>query len=312
MSNTVHVKGISSQTSEKEVRDFFSFCGKIQSLSVKSESSGADSTQSAAVTFEKETAAKTALLLDNTQLGPAQVHVSASQSLDQIAGDKAAGASGDEHDLAQEDKPRARVAAEMLAQGYTLSDQVIQRAIALDQQHGISNRFTSTLQQWDQKLKVTERAQQADKSYGISQRADAGWRGLNSYFEKALETPTGQKLRTFYDQGQKQVLDVHNEAKHLQSLKAGKDGKPEQVEGSSDRTQCKCQADAGVCGCAPGKCACSSCSKNPDTTVPVGAEKAELEKVDDQGNTKCNCAGNDSKCACQPGSCKCASCPKAS
>jgi len=25
MSNTVHVKGISSQTSEKEVRDFFSF-----------------------------------------------------------------------------------------------------------------------------------------------------------------------------------------------------------------------------------------------------------------------------------------------
>merc|ERR1711939_960618 len=74
--STVHVKGISSQTSEKEIRDFFSFCGKIQSLSVTPESSDANSTQSASVTFEKETAAKTALLLDNTQLGPAQVSVS--------------------------------------------------------------------------------------------------------------------------------------------------------------------------------------------------------------------------------------------
>merc|ERR1712029_1090102 len=80
--STVHVKGISSQTSEKEIRDFFSFCGKIQSLSVTPESSDANSTQSASVTFEKETAAKTALLLDNTQLGPAQVSVSSAKSLE--------------------------------------------------------------------------------------------------------------------------------------------------------------------------------------------------------------------------------------
>ena len=90
MSNTVHVKGISSQTSEKEVRDFFSFCGKIQSLSVTPESNESTASQSATVTFEKETAAKTALLLDNTQLGPAQVQVSSAASLDQIAGDKKA------------------------------------------------------------------------------------------------------------------------------------------------------------------------------------------------------------------------------
>ncbi|OMP85119.1 Protein vip1 [Diplodia seriata] len=69
---SVHVENIASQTTEKEVRDFFSFCGKIQSLSVTPLNEG---TQSATVTFEKETAAKTALLLDNTQLGPAQVKV---------------------------------------------------------------------------------------------------------------------------------------------------------------------------------------------------------------------------------------------
>lgn len=213
-------------------------------------------------------------------------------------------------DIAQEDKPRARVAAEMLAHGYVLSDQAIQRALSLDQQHGISSRFQTYLTSFDQKFKVTERAQQADKSYGVSARADAGWRGINSYFEKALGTPTGQKVRAFYEQGQKQVLDVHNEARHLASLKQGKDGKPEPVAGS-DRTQCKCQADAGVCQCAPGQCACSSCSKNPDTKAPVSAEAAELEKVED-GKTKCNCGGADSKCACEAGKCACASCPKSS
>lgn len=52
---TVHVTGISSSTSEKEVRDFFSFCGKISDLTTKNEGDGK---QSAAVTFEKATAAK--------------------------------------------------------------------------------------------------------------------------------------------------------------------------------------------------------------------------------------------------------------
>lgn len=235
MSATVHVKGISAQTSEKEVRDFFSFCGKVSNLTVKPETGDAGSSQSATVTFEKETAAKTALLLDNTQLGPSQVSVTAASSLDEMSGGKAT--STDDDELPQEEKPRARVAAEMLAHGYVLSDQAIQRALALDQQHGISARFTKALTDFDTKYKVSERAQQADKSYGVSARADAGWRGLNSYFEKALGTPTGQKVRSFYEQGQKQVLDVHNEAKHLATLKKGASpGTPQDV--GEGRTKC--------------------------------------------------------------------------
>ncbi|CAK4031930.1 related to actin cytoskeleton (VIP1) [Lecanosticta acicola] len=312
MSATVHVKGISAQTSEKEVRDFFSFCGKIQSLSVKPETSDSASSQSASVTFEKETAAKTALLLDNTQLGPSQVNVTAASSLDDLSGGKPA--SNDNDDLAQEDKPRARVAAEMLAHGYVLSDQAIQRALALDQQHGISTRFNKALQDFDTKYKVTERAQQADKSYGVSARADAGWRGLNSYFEKALGTPTGQKIRAFYEQGQKQVLDVHNEAKHLATLKKGSPVGPPEDAGQG-RTKCNCGAATGICPCEPGKCACNSCGKNPEAkTTSVTPEQAEMEKVqvDGKEKTKCNCAADESKCPCEPGKCACASCPKSS
>jgi len=157
MSSTVHVKNIDSSTSEKEVRDFFSFCGKISSLSLSTEGSS----QSATVTFEKETAAKTALLLDNTQLGPSQVHVTGDQSAASTETAKDTTASHD--DIAQEDKPRSRVVAEMLAHGYVIGDNAITRALALDQQHGISSRFTSTLQHYDQRFKATETAQAYDQ-----------------------------------------------------------------------------------------------------------------------------------------------------
>lgn len=241
------------------------------------ESNEPTAAKSATVTFEKETAAKTALLLDNTQLGPAQVHVTSGPSLDQIAAGKTAGAAEEQHDpenIAQEDKPRSRIVAEYLAHGYVVSDKAIERAIALDQQHGMSNRFLSALQNFDSKLKVTERATQVDQRYGVSNRAQQGWSGLNSYFEQAVNTPTGQRLRAFYDTGSKQVLDVHNEAKHLASLKTGKP--------ASDILS----------------------PTSPEKAAVPSAEAAEMEKVEIDGKerTKCNCGGEDGKCPCEPGS----------
>jgi len=278
MSTVVNVKGISTQTPEKEVRDFFSFCGKIASLDLKTEGE----TQSATVTFEKETAAKTALLLDNTQLGPSQVHVTSASSTGPTSTSTTKDADHDssEQDVAQEDKPRSRIFAEYLAHGYVISDKVIERGLALDQQHGISNKFTSALKNFDDRYKATDKTRNIDQQYGVTARANTAWSGLNSYFEKAASTPTGQKLRDFYVQTSKQVLDVHNEARHLANLKsttpaAGTSGTTgeskvsiEEAEmekvGDSDRTKCNCGADTEKCPCAPGKCACSNCAKNTD------------------------------------------------
>ncbi|CAK97356.1 protein vip1 [Aspergillus awamori] len=224
--STVHVEGIASATTDKEVQDFFSFCGKITHISVTPVSGEADAQKSATVTFEKEAAAKTALLLDNTQLGSSLVHVKAAQSLDDIAGEQAAsaGQAKDEynHDLEQEDKPRSRIVAEYLAHGYTLSDNAIQKAIALDNKHGFSSRFTSALSSFDQKYHATDRARGLDENYKLSDKATTGWRSLNHYFEKALDTPSGRKLRDFYSQTDKQVRDIHNEARRLADLKSGK------------------------------------------------------------------------------------------
>ncbi|KAG7007352.1 hypothetical protein G7Y79_00010g028530 [Physcia stellaris] len=270
-STVVHVKNIHHGTSEKEVRDFFSFCGKITSLSVTPASDAADSPQSATVTFEKETAAKTALLLDNTQLGSSQVSVSSAATLSDLGASTAsvASSSDDPSDISQEDKPRSRIVAEYLAHGYTLSDTAIQRAIALDNKHGVSSRFTNALNTFDSKYKASDKAKGLDANYGITEKASQGWRGMTSYFEKAMGTPTGQKLASFYTQSDKQVRDIHAEARRLADLKTGKGhGSKEEnektmqhVEGS-DKTTCGCGGDTGVCPCGEGKCACSGCSKS--------------------------------------------------
>jgi len=287
MSNTVHVKGISSQTSEKEVQDFFSFCGKISSITVSSDSEDANGSKSAQVTFEKETAAKTALLLDNTQLGAAQVQVTMADSMHTDHAEKVVADQGTGDNITQEDKPRSRIIAEYLAHGYVISDKAIERAISLDQQHGVSNRFMTTLTNLDSKYGVSQKAGEMDQKYGVSERAQQGWLGLSSYFEKAANTPTGQRVRDFYNSGSKQVLDVHNEAKHLASLKSGK---PEEHILSP-----------------------SAASKSAAGTGSVpSAEEANMEKVtiDGQEKTQCNCGGENGKCACPPGQCACEGCSK--
>lgn len=48
-STTVYVKNIAGTTDDKEIRDFFSFCGKITSLDVQVE----EKTKSATLTFGK-------------------------------------------------------------------------------------------------------------------------------------------------------------------------------------------------------------------------------------------------------------------
>jgi len=293
--------------------------GKISDLTLTPKSQDSTS-KSYSVSFEKPTAAKTALLLDNTQLGANQVNVTLASDidLDSVAPGKTAGHSEDDapEDLAQEDKPRSRILAEYLAHGYVISDKAVEQALTLDKQHGVSQRFTTALQQFDAKYRATEKAQAIDSQYGLSQKANQGWRGLSSYFEKAAETPTGQKLLAFYEQGEKQVLDVHKEAKRLASLKSGKGGDLglHNVEGTN-RTACNCGAQGKICQCAPGKCDCSSCPKNSDVkSTTRTAEEAEMEfvEVDGQKKTKCNCGGTDEKCPCEPGKCACSGCSKAS
>ncbi|KAI1265492.1 hypothetical protein F5Y18DRAFT_53560 [Xylariaceae sp. FL1019] len=218
---TVNVKNISAETGEQQVKEFFSFCGKITNITV---TKAADGSQDATVTFEKETAAKTAQLLNNTQLGASQISVTSADGQADDGTPHTTNADRDSDEITQEEKPRSRILAEYLAHGYVVGDAALQRGLELDNKHGVSTRFMNTLTQLDQKYHATDRAKAVDQSYGITDRATTLFGGLSSYFEKASNTPTGQKLVKFYSDGSRQVQDIHAEAQRLKELKKDEHG----------------------------------------------------------------------------------------
>jgi len=294
--NTVHVKNISAVTSEKEIKEFFSFCGKITTIDVKE----AGETKEAIVTFEKPTAAKTALLLDHTQLGSTQVNVSSDDTTEE-GEHYMHNAERDADEITQEEKPRSRIIAEYLAHGYVIGDAAVQRAIDLDQKHGVSSRFMQTLQKLDAKYKATDKARGVDQTYSVTPRVNSLLSGLNSYYEKAAGTPTGQKLVNFYTQTSRQVQDIHNEARRLADLKKKEAGSAEQAAGTThaagtEKATCKCRANSTSCPYEPGTCACA---------------KSDVKSVPSSSKTTCNCGENIGNCPCKEGQCACSSCPKA-
>ncbi|EYB21269.1 hypothetical protein FG05_08365 [Fusarium graminearum] len=197
-----------------------SLVGKIQDLKVSQDGE----TKSAEVIFEKETAKKTALLLNNTQLGTNHLEVTSATADGEDDVPTTKNTDRDSDEITQEEKPRARILAEYLAHGYVVGDAAIQRALDLDATHGVTNRFFATLKGLDEKYHATDRAKATDESYGISQRANSMWLGLSSYFEKASNTPTGKKIAEFYTEGSRQVQEVHAEARRLADLKKEEHG----------------------------------------------------------------------------------------
>jgi len=223
MSYNVNVSSLSPNTTQKSLEDFFSFCGKISSIDFNNES------KSAVIHFEKPSAVKTALMLDGGSLDDAHISVSSTVDHADETGTGEPHAEGAHVD--QADKPRAAIVAEYIAKGYVLSDQVLQKAIDLDQKQGISARFMAWWHSFDHAVgsKVAPagaeqptlsstvtghvntglgKAREIDQQKGISNKA-------TEYYQVALGSTFGQKVRDFYTTTSKQVVDIHEEAKRI-------------------------------------------------------------------------------------------------
>lgn len=217
MSYKVDVTGISPNTTKAQLNDFFTFCGKISSIDYD------EKAHKATISFERQSAAKTALMLNGGALDGATLNVTSETPLeDDTHHDDPS------HPLEQTDKPRAGIAAEYLAKGYQLSDQILQRAIELDHEKGISQKFLGYVHELDktageralgpdqtisQKVQATlanaqQQAKTLDEQKGITKT-------FNDYLAKALSSPLGQKVKAFYTTTSKQVVDIHEEARRL-------------------------------------------------------------------------------------------------
>ncbi|KAM6494121.1 hypothetical protein JOM56_010482 [Amanita muscaria] len=249
---SVTVTGIAPSTTDEKLHDFFSFCGRITSIDRKDDS--------ATITYEKPSAAKTALMLSGGALDGNNVHVEGNNlPHDEKEEGQYPKDTKEVPHIDQHDKPRAGIAAEYLASGYSLGDDIIRRLIDVDAQQGISKRFLSYMQHLDTTVgaralgpdqtlsaklqatvqSATEQARAIDQQKGFSKIA-------NNYYESALSSPLGQKVKLFYTTTSKQVKDIHDEARRItdqqKQSKTATSQEPSQTSGPSAVPDEKTQA----------------------------------------------------------------------
>ncbi|KAH9073367.1 hypothetical protein EDB83DRAFT_2516249 [Lactarius deliciosus] len=237
MSYTVNVSGIAASTTEQHLNEFFTLCGGISRIDI--DETGLS--KSAVVHFEKPTAVRTALMLNGGSLDGAQLSIHS----DTVHPDEEEAPHVPGSPLDQSDKPRAGIAAEYLSKGYKLSDGILQRAIQLDTEKGISTRFLNYFQSLDVSIgakalgpdqtlsgkvtstfqTATQRAKTVDEQKGYTKVA-------GDYYTRALGSPLGQRVRSFYTSTSKQILDIHEEARRIAD--EHKDSQHAHATGSTD------------------------------------------------------------------------------
>ncbi|KAG2224340.1 hypothetical protein INT45_006740 [Circinella minor] len=216
--NYVVVKNISPDSSEKTVREFFLFCGKIKEFELVKE----EEEQQALIHFERESAAKTAALLSNALID--DNHIIATPYFESTA------STNDEPETqpenAQETKPKARIAAEILANGYLLQDHIVAKGLEYDTKYNLSTRLTGYLQTlqsnvktFDEKYRVWDKAMEYNEKFKIQEKVNNAANTAQTRAVNALQTPTGQKVHGFAQQTLAQIAAVHYEAKKIQSDK---------------------------------------------------------------------------------------------
>jgi len=216
------VSGITPSTTEQQLHDFFSFCGSISKIDLDE----TGPSKSAIIHFEKPSAAKTALMLNESLVegGTLNVHSDAVHPDEEDS--EAAHVPG--APLDQSDKPRAGIAAEYLAKGYKLSDNILQSAIHIDSEKGISNRFLGYFQSLDSSIgakalgpdqtisgKVTSTIQSATQHARTVDEQKGYSKVAGDYYSRALSSNFGQRVRAFYTTTSKQIFDIHEEARRI-------------------------------------------------------------------------------------------------
>jgi len=180
---SVLVTNISPSANEKVVSDFFSFCGKINQLFLKNEE-GKD-TSSAVIQFDTESAAKTALLLTNALIVDRPITVSAlatpssstsaSPDTPVVAAEEVHGTPVAQDNISQknfngvsdEDRSKTSVIASLLAAGYTLAENALEKAKEVDERNNFSARAKVVVDQ------MVVKAHEIDVQYGITDKANA-------------------------------------------------------------------------------------------------------------------------------------------
>ncbi|KAI8149310.1 hypothetical protein BJV82DRAFT_505103, partial [Fennellomyces sp. T-0311] len=177
--------------------------------------------QTALINFERESAAKTAALLSNALIDDS--HIVAAPYFESTTGSDEP---EKEPENAQETKPKSRIAAEILANGYLLQDHIVAKGLEYDSKYHLSTRLTGYLQtlqanmkNFDEKYRIWDKAMEYNEKYKIQEKVNNVAHNAQNRAVNALQTPTGQKVHDFAQQTLAQIAAVHYDAKKIQSEK---------------------------------------------------------------------------------------------
>ncbi|KAM9994702.1 hypothetical protein ACTFIY_000901 [Dictyostelium cf. discoideum] len=188
---TVYVTNISNKGTTKTISDFFSFCGKIVNLFLRSDPTG--SSQQAIVVFESESAAKTALLLTNALIVDKVIQVvqftpelefdltqqfSQQQQFNNLSGEQqqqpqqyVSQSQEDivnrEHSVPDNERSKTSVVASIIAAGYSVGQDAAIKARQVDEEHMISLKLKVGAEA------VKAKANEIDNNLHISESAAA-------------------------------------------------------------------------------------------------------------------------------------------
>lgn len=138
-------------------------------------------------------------------------------------GDNERSVDSPEQNETQEGKPKSRIAAEILANGYMLQDHVVAKGLEYDNKYNVSSRLTgflsslqSSAKQFDEKYRIWDKAVGIDQKYKIGEKVQTAAQTAQTKAQAALQTPTGQKVQDLANQTLAQIAAVHYEAKKIQ------------------------------------------------------------------------------------------------
>ncbi|KAI3411308.1 RRM domain-containing protein [Psidium guajava] len=153
---TVKVNNLSLTASELNIREFFSFSGEIDRVEMHSDD---EWSQIAYVTFKNPEGAETAALLSGATIVDQPVTIALAPDYKQ-SDDASTLPTGTENNEAAAGSPVQKaeeVVSSMLAKGFVLGKDALNRAKALDEKHHVTATATATVASLDQKIGLSEK-----------------------------------------------------------------------------------------------------------------------------------------------------------
>ncbi|KAJ1973860.1 Protein vip1 [Dimargaris cristalligena] len=235
--NFVLVEGIAKEADAAKVTEFFTFCGKIDQFELRPSADG--EAQEALIHFEKDSAAKTAVLLSNAMIAEKPIEVRfffdqynvAASPVPELPkeGEAAQRSHIDEaatllkdRDLPQEEKPKSSIFYEIIANGYLLSEKLVKTAYEYDSRYGLSDKAQSLVGQarqsasaLDERFKVSENIKNIDEKYKIHDKVNNLTTQATALSNQALQSPAGQRVVHALQQAKESGVRTYEEGVKL-------------------------------------------------------------------------------------------------